>query len=677
MNASGFTLNIISLTGMAIVIGVLVNNAILILENVNGFLDRGLEPVEAAITGTRDIALAIFSSTATNLVVFLPIAFMGEIIGRFFKELGLTVVYATVVSLAVSFSLTPMMCGLLLKPGREGRKGKSLWSRIGYIVGFGWLADLWRSGFERLRSFYRWLLDACMAHRVTTLAATFVAFLMSFGGFAIVGMEFFPSPDEGRFVVFLEAPVGTPLDVTDRAVRRVEEEVARLEHLVNYTVRVGRMDAGGSGRNEGVDLAQVSVTVVDRAEREESLDDILNALRPRLAVIPTVKIRLDKEAGGPGEAPINVEIVGDDLNDMDLIAEDVTGLVRSVPGTAGVKKSLESGQPEVQIIIDQRQANRQGLTKSHISTEVRSYIEGAQAAEFLDGDENYDVVCKLREEDRNWATDIQRLFISSPETGRQIRLGQVAEIRRTSGTALITRKDRRRLISVTANLTGDRPLGKVQADLARLIEEEVRPPEGITIGYGGEVEIMQKNFAELFKAMATAIILTFLCVAGIIESFTLAAIILASVPICLIGVSLALVLYNCTINMFSLMAMVILVGMVVNNSIIVIDYASRLRSAGEDARSAIREACVSRFRMILMANMTTIVALIPLSLGLGFGGEIFRPLAVVQIGGVGAAAGLSLLVVPVVYTIVDDLKRHCRNAVDDIMGLFRGREGAA
>jgi HAE1 family hydrophobic/amphiphilic exporter-1 len=342
---------------------------------------------------------------------------------------------------------------------------------------------------------------------------------------------------------------------------------------------------------------------------------------------------------------------------MNLVAEEIMALVRSVPGTAGVKKSLESGQPEVQIIVNQEEANRQGLTKSYISTEVRSYIEGAPAAEFLDGDENYDVVCKLREEDRNWATDIQRLFISSPETGRQIRLGQVSEIRRTSGTALITRKDRRRLIAVTANLTGERPLGKVQADLARLVDRQVRPPEGVTIAYGGEVEIMRENFAELFKAMATAIVLTFLCVAGIIESFTLAIVILASVPVCLIGVSLALVLYNCTLNMFSLMAMVILVGMVVNNAIIVIDYASRLRAAGESARAAIREACAGRFRMIIMANMTTIVALIPLSLGLGFGGEIFRPLAVVQIGGVGAAAVLSLLVIPVVYTIVDDVRR--------------------
>jgi len=301
MRASGFTLNIISLTGLAIVIGVLVNNAILILENVNRFMERGLAPPEAAVAGTRDIALAILSSTATNLVVFLPIAFMGEIIGRFFKELGLTVAFATVVSLLV---------------------------------------------------------------------------------------EFMPSSDEGRFRVAVEAPVGTPLEVTDGAVRRVEEQIQGMSQwgtggnplLESYTVRVGQVAQGSGGRTTGVDLAEIAVTVVDRQDRERSLDELLNRLRPGLAGIPSVRITVDKEAGGPGGAPIGIDITGENLDETQRIADQVMGIVASVAGTAGVAKSWHAGQPEVRVIPRQQEANRHGVDVRTLADEVRTYVEGRVAS---------------------------------------------------------------------------------------------------------------------------------------------------------------------------------------------------------------------------------------------------------------------------------------------------------
>ncbi|MHC4479917.1 MAG: efflux RND transporter permease subunit [Planctomycetota bacterium] len=651
MKASGFTLNIISLTGMAIVIGVLVNNAILILENVNRHIEQGLTPTEAAVAGTRGIALAIFSSTATNLVVFLPIAFMGEIIGRFFKELGLTVVFATVVSLAISFSLTPMMCGLLLKARDEGG-GKPGFFSLNVDSTLGRISDLWRHAFERGKRLYLGVLDWCLAHRLATALVAALAFVASFGVFVIVGFEFFPPQDEGRFRITVEAPVGTPLEVTDAAVRQVEAQVRRMPHLENYTARVGTVAAGSTSRTEGVDLAEVSVTVVDRAEREEGLDELLNQLRPKLASTPSVRILTAKEAGGPQEAPISVEIAGDDMADLQRVAAEVKKLVESVPGTAGVTQSWQAGQPEVRVVPLQQEANRQGVNVRQLADEVRTYVEGRVASEFLDGDENYDIVVKLRELDRDWAADVERLFISSPLTGQMVRIGQVADVHLEAGSTLITRKDRARLVTVNSQLTGERPLGKVLGDVRALVRERVLLPRGVSIEYGGEAEMIRKNFGELFRAMATAAVLTFLCVAGIIESFGLAVIIIMALPVSLVGVSLAMLVANVTVNIFSLMAMVILVGMVVNNAIIVIDYAVRQEVAGKSPRQAIREACRERYRMILMANLTTVVALIPLSLGLGFAGEIFRPLAVVQMGGVVAAAVLSLLVIPAVYVML-------------------------
>ena len=497
MRAAGFTLNIISLTGMAIVIGVLVNNAILVLENVNRLVDEGTPPADAAVDGTRDIALAIFSSTATNLVVFLPIAFMGEIIGRFFKELGLTVVFATVASLLISFSLTPMMCGLLLRGNQRGRRENGFFS-FSFDSTFGRLAGLWQAAFERARRVYLGMLDWCLRHRLSTVFITLIAFVASFGPFAVVGLEFFPPSDEGRFRVSLEAPVGTPLEVTDAVVRRVEAQVREVPYLERYMVRVGRVAAGMSGRTEGVDLAEISVTIADRADRPKGLDEMLNELRPKLADIPSARVLVAKEEmGGPNEPAIGIEVVGDDLAALKRVAGQVMKIVEGVPGTAGVSKSWQSGQPELRVIPLQEQANRHGVNVRLLAEEVRAYVEGTVASEFLTGDENYDVVVKLREEDRQWAADVDRMFISSAITGGMVPIGQVADVRREAGSTLITRKDRTRLVTVTAGLTGERPVGKIEADVRRRISEEVAVPEGVTLNFGGQTEMSQKKYLNL------------------------------------------------------------------------------------------------------------------------------------------------------------------------------------
>ncbi len=648
MRFSGFTINILTLTGLAICIGVLVNNAILIVDNVTRYIHEGNPVMDSAVEGTKDIAIAIFSSTATNLVVFIPLAFMGEIIGRFFLELGLTVAYATIVSLAVSYSLTPMMCGLLLKP--EGARPASL-ERVGDAL-FGWIARLWRGAFEWSKGIYLSILDWCLAHPILTIGMTVIMFVASLPIFPLMGMEFQPESDDGWIKVSVQMPVGTPVYETDKTVRLVEQQVAELPHLARYYATVGNVTGGLlAGSSEGVNIGEVLAYVGDRADREESLDELMNLLRSRLAGIPSAQIVVAAGEEGPGTAPVELELSGDDLDQLKELTEEVMAVVESVPSTTGVSKSYQEGQPEVRIEPRLDDLNRHHVDAGHLAGEVRSYIEGSTASQFRDGDENYDIQVMLDDESQAYVDDIPRMFVTSPATGNVLRIGQVADIVEEAGPSLITRKDRRRLITVSAQLTGARPSGKVVEDVRREMAD-IAIPEGVRVKYGGEAEFMQKNFRELFKAMATAAVLTFLCVAGIIESFLMAAIIIMALPVCLIGVAVALFLGGVTVNMFSLMAMVILVGMVVNNAIIVIDYAARERHSGIEPRQAIRDACERRFRMILMANMTTIVALIPLSLGLGFAGEVFRPLAVVQMGGVGAAAVLSLLVIPCVYVLV-------------------------
>ncbi len=674
--ASGFTLNMMSLTGLALVIGVLVNNSILIVENVSRFLDDGLPPVQAAVAGTKDIALAILSSTVTNLVVFLPLAFMGEIIGKFFKELGLTVVYATVVSLLASLTLSPMMCALLL---RRRTKGTGWFAMAGDLT-FGLVAGAWQKVFGWGKDVYLHMLGGCLRWRhggpVVTLLVTFVLFSGAIVVFRdVISKEFVPAGDEGIFRVVVQTPIGTPLAVTDGIVSRVEHLVATSPgvkpYLRNYSSTTGHTSVAVAGVMDSVNLAEVFVTVVDREERDVDIDHIMNELRRPLADLPSAKITVEKGQGW--QPPIMIEIAGDDLEQIRDYAADVIDIVTQTPGTAGINKSYQPGQPEIRISGRREAARVHMVSVGLIGEEVRTYIEGREFTEFRDKDETYDIRVRLREEDRDLAEDVGRMFVSAPASGQLIPIGEVARVEEGAGPTVITRKDGRRLITVTSSLTGEVPLGDVVESINDRLAEDLPPPPGVVVTMGGEAEDMQKNMAELFKAMAIAAVLTFLCVAGIIESFVFALIICMALPICLIGVVVAMLIGGVTLNIFSAMAFVILIGMVINNAIIVIDYAVRHESPDRTPEDVITEACSVRFRMILMANLTTIVALIPLSLGRGFGGVIFQPLAIVEMGGVLAAAGLSLLVIPVVYVMArrgQDLARRATAWMrDDLISI--------
>lgn len=653
MAFSGITINILTLTALALAMGIVVNNSILVLENSQRFVDEGLAPVEAAIAGTKDIGLAIISATATNLVVFLPIAFMGEIIGMFFKEFGLTIVYVTIASLFVSFTLTPMMCALLLRRESSGEGVDTVAVRM-----WNFLPRIWNSAFIRVRDSYLELLEWCLQRRGLTIFIT----LLAMAGclvllITVVGAEFFPRSDEGRFNVAIETPVGSSLELTLERVEEVESIVRKylpegyLEH--SYS-RVGSVAGLLGGSSSGTNLARVSAVVIDKAERGESVQDLINMLSPYLADVHSAKLTISAGGeGGGGGAPIAIEISGYNIDQLRRVAGEVVEIVAATEGTSGVDQSYRTGQPEIRIIPDQEKLGRRSLTVRGLAMTLRTYVDGRKVSQFRDGGEDYDIRLILDEKNRQWTENVRDMFIKSPVTGEMIPIREVAEFSYDSGPTVITRKDRRRLITVNARLTGGRSLNKVVQDIRDRIDREVLLPEGVTVYYGGETERMVKNFTELFKAMATAAVLTFLCVAGIIESFLVGTIILLAVPVSIIGVTLALLIANVALNIFSLMAMIMLVGMVVNNAIIVLDYATRAEHKHLPVIERIRNACRLRFRVIVMANLTTIVAMIPLSLGLGFAGEIFRPLAVVQMGGVFSAATLTMIVIPVIYTAIE------------------------
>jgi len=395
--------------------------------------------------------------------------------------------------------------------------------------------------------------------------------------------------------------------------------------------------------------------VVDRAEREESIQEIINRLRPLLAGVHSAKLSVSATArAGGGMSAIAIELTGKDMDELRRFASEVRAQVEQVPGVSDVDLSWRSGRPELKVVPLPRAGGRYHLSLADIAPTIRAYIEGRTVTQLRERGEDYDIRIRLDRAALRWAEDVGRLFIKSPVTGEMVPIRQVAQLRYESGPTVITRKNRRRLITVTGNLTGERPLGEVQRDIEERIRNNLTVPRGVDINFGGQSEMMRRNFRELFKAMATAAALTFLSVAGIIESFVYGTIILMAVPVCLVGVVLAMLMGNVTVSLLSLMAIIMLVGMVVNNAIIVLDYATRREQGHLPPAERVREACGVRFRLMMMANLTTIAAMVPLALGLGFAGEIFRPIAVVEIGGVAAAATLSLVVIPVLFTSVQN-----------------------
>ncbi|MFW6413867.1 MAG: efflux RND transporter permease subunit [Verrucomicrobiota bacterium] len=658
MMFSGFSLNILTLLALALSVGIVVNNSILVLENSVRFMEMGRPRDQAAALGAADIATPVLSTTATNLVVFLPIAFMGEIIGRFFQDFGLTIVYVTVVSLLVSFTLTPMMCGRLLKSLDNNKPFPFL--------------DLapraWQWIFSHFKNTYLRMLDWSLRHHISSLALWGLVLVVVVGGLGrTLGGQFFPDTDEGRFSIMLQMPAGTPLEVTGRRVKEAEDIVETLPHLKHYYSRVGKISGFMGGSNRGVNLAEIRVTVSDKDERDITLDEMLDQIQPRLARIPGAAISVSKGGGGPQGTPVQVEISGSDLDEVRSTAQKIMKVVKDVDGTTGVSKSWQSGQPEMRLIPMEEEAGRHGLTVTEIANTVRSYVDGSVIGDYQENDEYYDIRVRLQEDDRLRAQQVADFFIKSPETGEMLPINEVAEVRYDSAPNLITRKDQTRYVSISSQLSGELPLSEVVDNIRNRIDEDLEIPATIDISYGGETEMMKDNFKELFKALGIAAVLTFLCTAGIIESFALAAVIIISLPLSIIGVVAAMIIAGVYINIFSLMAIIMLVGMVVNYSIIIIDYASRDEQADKPLVERVRNACEVRYRVILMANITTIAAMIPLSLGRGFAGEIFRPIAVVQIGGIFAAGFLSLLVIPVVYTIVEGIKekRAARKRQDE------------
>ena len=644
MESAGFTLNVQSLMALGISIGTLVTNSIVVLENISRLVDQGEDPREAAARGTAEVGVAVVASTLTNLVVFTPIAFMSGLIGEFFLQFGLTVVFATLFSLVVSFTMVPMLAGRLIKPGSGLGHGKDLVSRS---------IRAWDAFYAGLENNYRSTLDFCLRRRWVPLLATAIIFFGALQLFGLLGGGFIPFIDASKLQISLEFPAGTSLERTTEVANSVAARLRTEPEVTGVLVKAG-------GESRSIEEADIFVSVLDKSERPVGLKEIMNRIRPQLAEIPDAKVNVySLGAAGSVEPDLQIEVLGDDPEAVTATGKQVYEIVRQVDGLVEVHTSDKAGKPEIKVTPRRQDLAERGLMTSAVGGILRTAYEGEEAGVYRDGGEEYDVVVKFTEDARVDPGYLQDLPVATP-AGITVPLGDLVMLEEGIGDPTILHSEKLRLVEVSANLSTASLSGAV-ADIDALLAD-LEIPEGVEVKYGGDVENQAESFASIFEALILAIVLIYIVLAAILESFIHPLTVMITLPLSLIGMAVSLFLLGGEINIMSLMALVMMVGIVVNNAILMLDYVQQLRGKGLGIREALLEGCPTKLRAIIMSNLAIAVGMIPQLVITGSGSEFREPMAVVQIGGVLISAVFTLFVIPVVYTLLDRLTLAGRKA---------------
>ncbi len=666
MYFSGFTLNIMTFGGLALGIGMLVDSAIVVIENIFRHREQGESPVVSAVRGTGEVSAAILASVLTTIVVFLPVVFIRGMSGIMFQQMAYVVSFSLMCSLIVALTLIPVLASKFLRfapapgaPGEaaagEGKRtagGGASQPRTSLLKRFYAVSE---KTVRTIEERYRVALDWALAHRKSVLGLTVLLFVISVVLIRFIGVELMPTADEGEVRVDVEMAVGTRMEVVDRAMLAIEETVrGEVPEMVSMLSRVG----GGGWRSGGGHTGQLRITLVPKAERSRSSEDVANDLRRALGGIPGVTLRTRAgqglfllRMGSSGDDNVSVEVRGYDLRTAQSLAQRVQELVAGVPGITDTRVSREEGSPERVINIDRQKAADLGLTVSRIGDALETAIGGSQASYFREGGKEYRILVRLSEEDRRELDDLLDLTVVN-NRGQPVILRNVIKTVPAEGPVRIERKDQERIITVRANFTG-RDMGSVIDDIREGLKS-IPVPRDFAILFGGDYEEQQDAFRELLLGFIIAVLLVYLVMAGQFESFRDPFVVLFSIPMAIIGIVVTMILTATIFSMQAFIGCIMLAGIVVNNAILLVDYTNRLRREdGMELMPALKLAGSRRLRPILMTTATTVLGLLPLSFGLGEGGEAQAPLARVVIGGLISSTLITLVLIPVVYSIFE------------------------
>jgi HAE1 family hydrophobic/amphiphilic exporter-1 len=641
----GFTLNLMTLGGLALGVGMMVDSSVVVLENIFRRQDEdGEDPVTASIAGANEVAAAIVASTLTTLVIFLPMAFIRGVAGILFQELALVVVFSLICSLLVSLSLVPMLASKLLTSPEHRHEARS--PRVDRI------ASRFEAGFKELDSQYRDLLLTVLKRPWITVAAAMLLLLSSIYLVRYIGNEFLPPSDEGEVRISGEMEVGTRIRLVDELSRRIEAAV--VDAVPEKTAWVTTVGAGRWGGN--FSRMDMRLSLTPATQRERSNEDIANALRRELTgAVPGMTVRTRAPQGQfllnrllGGEGGFTVEVRGFDLERLDQIANELADRMRDVPGITDVQLSSDIGLPQQEVRIDRERASDLGFQPRDVARFLETTMAGITAGDFQVGGNSFRILMRLKDAELRSIEEILDLTLTNP-AGRQIALRNLVTLEDGTGPLQIQRKDQQRFIEVNANISG-RDTGSVATDVQEIISDTV-VPEGFSMRIAGNFEEQQRSRNELLLSLVLALLFVYMVLACQYESLINPIIVMAAVPMAAIGVLVTLFLTNTTFNLQSYIGMIMLAGIVVNNAILLVDQSSQLLKQGYSVRDAVAEAGRRRLRPILMTTLTTILALIPLALGIGEGADAQAPLARAVVGGLSGATLITLLLIPVVFTL--------------------------
>ncbi len=646
MYFNGFTLNIISFGGLALGVGMLVDNSIVVLENIFRHREQGKSLQQASLQGSREVGTAITASTLTTIAVFVPVLFMGGIAAQNFQQLAYVVSFSLLCSLVIALTVVPTLCSRFLGTASDEERRSGLVRLIGRI-------------HEALEERYGNIISWSVDHRKTVVAAAAAVFAGAIYLAPYVGVELQPEADEGEVRVSLELEPGTHVDVTDAIVQEISRAVREIPEVETVSSESGTNPS--PFRPSGMNRGSLRIQLVPHAERDRSAQEVAAQIRTLVQARPGMMVRtrvsgsfirrMTSFGGGDGDR-LSVEIRGHQIEVSQNLANEVRNIMMSTPGVTSSQVSLRPGQPEMVVTVDRPKASSLGLRVSEVADTLETAIGGTRASFYREEGDEYDIVVRLQEKDRLALANVGQIPITTPG-GRTLPAESIVRMKRQEGPIEINRADQQRIITVSGTIA-DRDLGSIVGDLQAAFLK-LPKPEGYEIRFGGEWEEQQEAFLAMLFAALLALVLVYMVMASQFESLRDPFIILFSIPLAAIGVILILLLTGTTFNIQGFLGVIVLVGIVVNNAIVLIDYTNLLR---RESNYTLREAVVTagrrRLRPILMTTITTILGLTPMALGLGEGGEMQAPMARVVIGGLTTSTLITLVIIPVIYMMLEE-----------------------
>lgn len=631
LKMSGFTINVMTLMGLSTSVGVLVTNSVVVIENIFRHKGLGNGKIEAAEKGTSEIAIAVFASTLTNIVVFLPIASMTSMVGQFFREFGLTVTYATLFSLITSFTITPMLASRIL----PDKQADNAFSR-----GFNKMFENFSMGYSKLLS------SILLSKRRSSLLLLSSVGILIFSLALVpkIGTELMPSMDQGNITVSVEMPQGTNLETSTITMNEINKRLAKYPEIEHIIANIG----SGGMIDKSPNLISADVKLKPSKERNKTTPQMIAAMIRELSNIPNAHIKVSLQEGfGGGSAPIEFFLQGQDNDHLETLKKEVLTAMQGIDGIINLDTSTRTGKAELTIYPDRVKMAEIGATVYELALAMRASVEGMVATRYREAGNEYDIKISLDDESVNSPDKIKNLTVNIH--GTPYLLSQLAEIDFADGINRVTHRDRYKSVQFTAGVAPGAKLGDVTSEI-RKVHEKLQLPSGYRISWGGDAQMLQETMIDMIRTFILAVLLTYMLLAAILESFAQPLLIMATVPLALIGVFFALYITGFSINIFSMMAMIMLVGIVVNNAILILDYVNMKRREGFSSHDALIEAGKQKIKPIIMSTLSIVIGMLPMAIGVGSSAKEFRQsMGIVSIGGLIVSSFLTLVVIPAFY----------------------------